>query len=214
LDSKSKLCKDLCINIKRDKKVVTVFVAFNLFISKSAWHKLLGGLFDQEDAFKALERLWKPFIEWADSQNDIFFIFKGKKGINQYEHPFIQRLLSNISHEKYYQNDGLLVKELIDISDCTISTGNSSTFYSAMCPGTPAISYNFTVPGYVPVIEYDRHLAATNPDELISILTHILKHGISKDVFEKARKDHYTEGNLDFKAAERIKELMNKLINN
>ena len=40
----------------------------------------------------------------------------------------------------------------------------------------------------------ERHLVATKPDELISNLTHILKHGIPEDVFEKARKDHYAEG--------------------
>jgi len=150
----------------------------------------------------------------VDEQDDIFFIFKGKKGLNQYEHPFIQRLLSDISHEKYYQNDGLLVKELIGISDCTISTGNSSTLYSALYLGKPAISYNFTMPGYVPVKDYDKHLVATSPDELISNLTYILEHGISKDVYEKVRKDHYAEGNLDFKAAERIKRLTKKIINN
>ena len=58
----------------------------------------------------------------------------------------------------------------------------------------------------------ERHLVATKPDELISNLTHILKHGISKDVFEKVRKDHYAEGNLDFKTAERIKKLTKKII--
>jgi hypothetical protein len=71
-----------------------------------------------------------------------------------------------------------------------------------------------TLPGYVPVIEYDKHLVATNPDELISNLTHILKHGISESVFEKVRKDHYAEGNLDFKAAERIKKLTKEIISN
>ena len=216
LDSKKELCKDLCINIKRDKKVVTVFVVFNLFLSEvsSTYHKLLGDLFDQEDARKALERLWKPFLEWADSQDDLFFIFKAKESSNQYEHRFMKEILSVTSREKYYQNDKLLVKELINISDCTISTGNSSTLYSALCLGKPAISYNFTVPGYVPVKDYDKHLVATSPDELISNLTYILEHGISKDVYEKARKDHYAEGNLDFKAAERIKRLTRKIINN
>ena len=60
----------------------------------------------------------------------------------------------------------------------------------------------------------ERHLVATKPDELISNLTHILKHGIPEDVFEKARKDHYAEGNLDFKAAERIKKLIKRIISN
>ena len=58
----------------------------------------------------------------------------------------------------------------------------------------------------------ERHLVATKPDELISNLTHILKHGISKDVFEKVRKDFYAEEHLDFKAAERIKKLTKKII--
>ena len=70
------------------------------------------------------------------------------------------------------------------------------------------------MPGYVPVKDYDKHLVATSPDELISNLTYILEHGISKDVYEKVRKDHYAEGNLDFKAAERIKRLTRKIINN
>jgi len=214
LSNKERLCKDL--RIRRDKRIVTVFVMLSMFLpnSTSSFHKLLGGLFDQEDARKALERLWRPFLEWADSQNDIFFIFKGKKTVNQYEHPFMKELLSVISPEKYYQNDEFLAKDLIAISDCTISTENSSTFYSSLCLGNPAISYNFTMPGYVPVVEYDRHLVATNPEELIYNLTHILKFGISNEVFKKVRKDHYAEGNLDFKAAERIKKLTKKIISN
>jgi len=214
LGNKKILSKDLCM--KSDKRIVTVFVVFRLFLPGvgTSFNKLLGGLFDQEDARKALERLWKPFLEWADSQEDLFFIFKGKRVPNQYEHPFMKKLLSILSHEKYYQNDELPVKNLIDISDCTISTGNSSTLYSALCLGKPAISYNYTTPGYVPVIEYDKHLVATNPDELISNLTHILKHGISESVFEKVRKDHYAEGNLDFKAAERIRKLTKEIISN
>jgi len=214
LDNKEKLCKDL--RIKRDKRIVTIFVVFNLFLSevKTGYHKLLGSLYDQEDAQRALERLWKPFLEWADTQDELFFIFKGKKASNQYEHPFMKKLLSVISQEKYYQNDELLTKDLIAISDCTISTGNSSTFYSALCLDKPAISYNYTLPGHVPVVEYDKHLVATSPDELISNLTYILKHGISNDVFEKVRKDHYAEGNLDFKAVERIKKLTRTIVNN
>ncbi len=58
-----------------------------------------------------------------------------------------------ISHEKYYQNNELPDKDFIVISDCTISTGNSSTFCSTLCLGKPTISYNFTVSGYAQVIE-------------------------------------------------------------
>jgi len=58
-----------------------------------------------------------------------------------------------ISHGKYYQNNELPAKAFIAISDYTISTGNTSTFYSTLCLGKPIISYNFTMPGYVPVIE-------------------------------------------------------------
>ena len=212
LNNKENLRKDLCI--KRDKRIVTVFVVFNLFLPGvgTSYHKLFGGLFDQEDARKALERLWRPFLEWADSQEDLFFIFKGKREGNQYEHPFMKEILSVISREKYYQNDELHVKDLINISDCTISTANSSTIYSSLCLGKPAIAYNFNMPGYVQ--EYDKHLVATNPDELVSNITYILKHGISEDVFEKARKDHYAKGDLDFKAAERIKKLTKKIISN
>ena len=214
LDNKEKLCKDMCI--KKDKRIVTVFVVFNLFLPGvgTALHRLLGGLFDQEDARKALERLWKPFLEWADTRNDIFFIFKGKQSSNQYEHPFLKELLAEAYHNKYYQNDNLLVKDLISISDCMISTAQSSTLYSALRLGKPAIAYNILSPGYEPVIEYDRHLVATSPEELISNLTYILKYGISETVYEKARKDHYAEGNLDFKAAERIKKLIKRIISN
>ncbi len=206
----------LNLPIEREKRIITIFLVFTLFLSdvNSGFHKLFGRLLDNEDYRKALTSLWRPFLEWADSQDDLFFIFKGKSGAKQYEHPFAKELLSLLSHEKYYHNDELSVKDLIAISDCTISTGNSSTLYSALCLGKPAISYNFTVPGYVPVIEYDSHLLATNPDELILNLSYILKYGISNDVFEKVRRDHYAEGVLDFKAAERIKELKRKILEN
>ena len=199
---------------KNGKKIVTIFVDLSIFLPGApvSFHRLLGKVFDSNEAKTQLKRCWDPFIEWAKTQKDIFFIFKGKVGRRQYAHPFLKEYLLRLPPENYYQDDDLSVENLVYISDCTISTGNSGTLYSALSFGRPAISYNFIVPGYVPVVEYDKHLVATNPDELISNLTYILKHGIPKDVFGKVRRDHYAEGNLDFKAAERIRELVNKII--
>ena len=197
-------------------KIVTIFAVYTLFISdyRSGWQNLCGKVFDVNDARRGLIKLWGPFLEWANSQKDIFLILKGKAGHKQYEHALVKDLFSLISSEKYYHNDELSIRDVIDISDCTISGGNSSTFYSALCLGKPAISYNYFESGYVPPLNYNKHLVATNPDELIFNLSYILKHGISETVFEKARKDHYAEGNLDFKAAERIKRLAKKIISN
>ena len=208
--------RELNKHIKKNCKVVTIFVVFTIFIAGhvSSWQRLRGKVFDVKDVRMGLIKLWRPFLEWVNSQDNLFLILKGKAGSKQYEHVLIKDLFSLISKEKYYQNDELPIRDLIDVSDCTICTGNSSTFYSTLCLGKPAISYNFFESGHVPPIGYDKHLVATNPEELISNLTYILKYGISETVYEKARKDHYAEGNLDFKAAERIKRLTKKIINN
>ena len=210
--NKAKLLQNLYI--RKDKKIVAVFLRFNFFVpgENDGIQKIYGSVFTEEDTRRSLEILWKPFLEWANSQDDLFFIFKGKPFQKQYEHPFMKKLMASLSKEKYCQNDNLHIKDLIAISDCIIGNSVSSTLFSTLLLGKPAISYNFNTPRYA--LEYDKHLVATDADELISNLTHILKHGISKDVFETARRDHYAEGNLDFKAAERIKKLTKKIISN
>jgi hypothetical protein len=98
--------RELNKHIKKNCKVVTIFVVFTIFIAGhvSSWQRLRGKVFDVKDVRMGLIKLWRPFLEWVNSQDNLFLILKGKAGSKQYEHVLIKDLFSLISKEKYYKN--------------------------------------------------------------------------------------------------------------
>ena len=202
------------VQIKKEgKKIVTILAAFYwpFFPDCQKWP-----LFDESDARTVFLYYWLSFFKWAARQDDLFFVFKGKpecnKGLGQYEHEFLKEVMSEIPQKKYYQNDSINMGDLIAISDCTITVGNSSALYSSLCLGVPSISYDTTMKGYVAAEKYDKYLVARNPDELIKNLRYILDNGLPESLFGEVRKDHQAEGRLDGKTSLRIKELITEVL--
>ena len=198
------------LRIKKDnKKIVTVFAGFKKTFIPAYQTK---PLFDESNARNAFFKYWLPFFKWASKQDSCFFIFKGKAGSKQYEVDFIKEALGEIPRDKYYQDDNLLMLDVINISDCVISSGNSSALYSSLCFGVPSVSYDPGVTGYVAVEKYNKYLVASNPDELIKNIKYILKNGLPESLFNEVRKDHYAEGKVDGKTSFRIKKLITEVL--
>ena len=192
------------------KKIVSVlFNFYGFFFPETQGPR---PFFDDNDAKKAFLYYWKPFFEWAGRQDDLFFIFKGKLGANQYEHSFLKELISIIPQDKRYQNDNMTMKDAITVSDCTICgcDANTSAFFSSLCLGVPSIAYDISAIGYAVAEKerYDRHIISRKSDELIANLEYILTNKLPESLFEKVRKDHHAEGKLDNQTSLRIKHVI------
>ena len=198
---------------KKHKKIVTVFFSFYAFFFPEQQHRW--PLFDYEDAREAFTHYWDTFFEWAGRQDELFFIFKGKTGARQYEHPFLRKAMSRIPKEKFYHNDNLPLRDLIEISDCTIcgGEGNASLFFNSLCMGVPSISYDIWTVGYTVAEKekYNDYLVAHEPNNLMSNLEHILCNGLSDEVYEKVRMQHHAEGKLDNRTFFRMKQAIGNL---
>ena len=196
---------------KDNKKIVAVFAVFKkTFIPANQ----IMPLFDESDARNAFSKYWLPFFKWASKQDNLFFIFKGKASSTQYEVGFVKEALAEIPRDKYCQDDNLLMTDVINISDCVISAGNSSTLYSSLCHGVPSVTYNPGATGYIAAAKYSKYLVASNPDELIKNIQYMLKNGLPEGMFNEVRKDHYAEGRVDGKTSFRIKKLIAEILQN
>lgn len=199
----------------KDRKVVGVLFGFYAFFPEAQSHPL----FYKMDAQRVFLRFWRPFFEWARLQDNVFFIFKGKIGSHSneefgYEHPFMKKMLKKIPKHKYRNVDDVFMKDVIRFSDCTISTGNSSSFFTSLCMGVPSLNYNMFMTGYTAAERegYSRDMMAYGPRELIKKLEDLLEKGLNEDVFNAVRRDHHAGGNMDSRTALRIKELINGII--
>ena len=194
-----------------NKKVIGILVNFYwpFFVEdQRAWCPL----FDENDAQKAFLKYWLPFFKWAARQDDCFFVFKGKymQGGSQYKHPFLKDVLSEIPQNKYYQNDEILMKDVISVSDYCICSADASAFYSSLISGTKTIGYDTL--GSIEAIKYNKHIIAQNADELIRNIKHIMDNGLPESLYDNVRKDHHAEGELDNQMPIRIKKLIDKLV--
>lgn len=169
-------------------------------------------LFDKEDALAAFRHYWLPVFKWLGKRDDIFIIFKGKMGYGQYNHPYLKEAMSYIPKDRYYQNDDVLMKEVIEVSDYTLCSANSSALYSSLCRGVKAITYSLSSTGYVAAAEHCEYIAAHNPDDFIRNFEHMLEQGISMEAFDRIRRDHDVVDELGNRVSVRIKRLIEKFI--
>ena len=200
-------------NIKqKGKKTVGILIGFAAIYFPERQRHPRQPLYDEALAKRAFMEDWMPFFEWAGRQNDILFVFKGKGGQKQYEHRYLKEALSKIPKENYYQNDDILMSNVISACDCLISSGNSSALFSSLCIGIPTICYDTFMKGYVAVEEYSDYLVARSPDELISKIRYLLENGLPDNVYESVLNDHYAEGRFDGKTSFRIKKLITEIL--
>ena len=198
------------IQFKKDgRKVIGVFASYYWPFFPEYTRRNIP-IFSESDAKQIFFKYWKPFFEWAARRDDIFLIFKGKSGENQYSHPFLKEIMSILNDKNYSQDDDIPVNESIKEYDCTVCDGNGSMFYHSLTLGVPSVGYDLR--GDVEATGYNKYLIAKTPEELIVNLTYLLKHELPESVYEEVRRDHYADGVVDNMTDIRIKNLITGII--
>jgi hypothetical protein len=193
--------------LKKDgRKIVGVLPNFYQFFPVN---KFCGAIFDENDLRNAFLYSWQPFFEWASKQKDVFFIFKGKNN-GQFEHPFLKEQIAKISSDRYYQDDDIIITDVLDVSDCIICSGESSVQFNSLASGVPAIAYEFL--GYVDSKRYSEYLVAEEPDEFLLKLEYLMSHGLPGEVYRNFCRDHNLSNSRSSPSSLRIKKLIDKLM--
>jgi len=179
---------------------------FYIFFS---YFKVRGDIFDESDLRKAFLYYWQPFFDWASKQKDVLFVFKGKKGLGQYEHPFLKEVMAKMPRDIYIQNDGIHIIDILDVSDYIIASGGSILFNS-LAYGVPTIVYAFM--GMFYSKRYSENLFAEEPDEFLMKLGYLMSHGLPDEVYRDFNRDHNLSNSRSNLSSVRIRKLIDKLV--
>ena len=192
--------------LKKDgRRIVGVLPNFYSFF-RSEW----GDIFDERDLRKAFLHNWGPFFKWASKHKEVFFIFKGKNSVGQFEHPFLKEVMAKMPHDIYIQNDSIPIVDILDVSDCIICSGDSSMMFNSLAYGIPAIAYEFV--GYVDSKRYSKYLVAEEPDEFLIKLDYLMSHGLPDEVYKDFCRDHNLSNSGFSLSSHRIKKLIDKFV--
>jgi hypothetical protein len=193
--------------LKKDgRKIVGVFPNFYLFFPST---KIRGDIFDESDLRKAFLYYCQPFFDWVSKQKDVFFVFKGKKGLGQYEHPFLKEVMAKMPRDIYIQNDEIPIIDILDVSDYIITSGGSILFNS-LAYGVPTIGYSFM--GLADPKRYSENLIAEEPDEFLMKLDYLMSRGLPDEVYRDFCRDHNLGNRGSSHSSFRIKKLIDKLV--
>ena len=201
---------------KKNKKIISVFAHFYypFFVEHHKWNLSNPLFFDVTE--NKFNQYWMPFFEWAGENEKLFFVFKAKPNRNQYQHPYVINALNLIPKDRYLINDDLDIFSLINVSDLTINTANSSIEFASLCMKTPSVSLDLFYNGYNSKHNYsNNHIVSNNPNDLISNIEYVLQNNFTKDFYQNVKNDHHPFNKLDDNdCEERIRSLINTIIGN
>jgi len=117
-----------------------------------------------------------------------------------------------IPRNNIHIDNKLDLKSVIQISDLTIISANSSTEFASLCLNIPSISLDLFYGDYSSRIYSNEYLITSKPNKLVSNVKHVLKNGLDLSVYDKVRLDHHIpDASLDY-SYKTIKSSLSKLI--